>query len=280
MSWESILSQATTLRALTIVLVALVVYQVVVFATKHLRTLALLEPNPAVRSQRQQRAETLREILNNFARVVLLVLVVVTLLSQLGIDIRPIIAGAGIVGIAIGFGAQSLVRDYLSGFFIVFENHFGIGDHITVAGHTGSVERMTLRSTVLRDGEGAIHIVPNGKIESVVVVSNEWARADVDVTVPYDQEITRALDAVASECLAIGEEYHDALVEPPAVLGIDQFAASGSVIRATVRAKPGRQNAVARALRLRIKSAFEREKIRLQSGAAASPPAEPRSPES
>jgi small-conductance mechanosensitive channel len=241
---------------------ALVMYRIVLLGTSQLRRLSSLETDPQRRVRREQRANTIRGMLNNTARVVLLVTAVTMILSIFDLNVTPIVAGAGVVGIALGFGAQSLVRDFLAGLFIIFENQFDIGDEVTLAGHAGTVERVTLRITALRDLEGAVHIVPNGKIEVVVVHSKEWARATVDVTVHYSEEIGRVLELVDRECRAYGEESSDVVIEPPEVLGVDELGPLGPRLRVTVRTRPGKQASVARELRRRIKAAFERDGIR------------------
>jgi small conductance mechanosensitive channel len=262
---NDLVTRGQLVHVVAILVVAFVVYRAIIFATGQLRRLAALETDPIAKARRAQRAETLRSILNNFVRIAMLVVVGVLLLDQFDVNVTPIVAGAGVVGIAIGLGAQSLVRDYLAGAFIIIENQFDIGDQVTIAGHTGTVEQVTLRLTRLRDLDGGVHIVPNGKIDSVVGLSREWARAIVDVTVDYGEDLGRVIDLVEEVCREYAADEAGgagAVVGPPEVLGVDDLGPAGPRIRAAVKTRPGRQGPVARDLRRRLKSAFDREGIR------------------
>src|SRR6266571_3125294 len=144
----------------------------------------------------QQRTETLRHIIRSVSKGILILVIALTVSSELGFSIAPVLASAGIVGLAVGFGAQSLVKDVISGFFILFEDQFGIGDVVKIGDFTGVVERMTLRATVLRNLEGQVYVVPNGNIQNVIVTTKEWARAVLDVTVSHNEELSRVLDVL------------------------------------------------------------------------------------
>src|SRR5262249_8620343 len=134
-----------------------------------------------------QRAETLRQIVRSVVKFALFIFVGLTITSDFGFNIAPLLASVGIAGVAIGFGAQSLVKDVISGFFILLEDQYGVGDVIKVGEHSGVVEHMSLRATVLRNLEGQVHVIPNGTIQAVTVLTKEWARAVVDVTVGYSE---------------------------------------------------------------------------------------------
>jgi small-conductance mechanosensitive channel len=260
-------TQGKLLQAVAIVAGAFVLYRIALYATAQLRRLPKLESDAVLRAQREQRVETLRSVLNSVALVVVIAIAAVALLSIVGdVDVLPVLAGAGVLGVAVGFGAQSLVRDFFAGFFIFAENQFAIGDRVTIAGHTGTVERLTLRITQLRDADGSVHIVPNGKIDSVTVHAKEWARASVDVTVDYKEPLDRVFDVIARESAAFAEEHADAVAEPPELLGVETFGPRGPSIRVTARTKPGRELFVARGLRRRIKAAFDREGIHFPLG--------------
>src|SRR5438094_3632738 len=144
----------------------------------------------------EQRTATLRQIIRSVSKAVLLLVVLLTISSELGFNIGPVLASAGIVGLAVGFGAQSLVKDVISGFFILFEDQFGIGDVVKIGDFTGVVERMTLRATVLRNLEGQVYVVPNGNIQNVIVLTKEWARAVVDITVDHSQQLAHVFDVL------------------------------------------------------------------------------------
>src|SRR5687768_386000 len=131
----------------------------------------------------EQRTETLRHIIRSVSKAVISIVLLLTVSSELGFSIGPVLASAGIAGLAIGFGAQSLVKDIISGFFILFEDQYGVGDVVKIGDQSGMVERMTLRVTVLRNLKGEVHVIPNGNIHTVTVLTKEWARAVVDITV-------------------------------------------------------------------------------------------------
>src|SRR5206468_664431 len=156
-----------------------------------------------------QRTETLRHIVRNVSKAILILVVVLTISSELGFNIGPVLASAGIVGLAIGFGAQSLVKDVISGFFILFEDQFGIGDVVKIADFTGVVERMSLRATVLRNLEGQIYVVPNGNVQNVTVMTKQWARAVIDVTVPYDEDLTRVFETLQKVGFSLAQHSPD-----------------------------------------------------------------------
>jgi small conductance mechanosensitive channel len=183
----------------------------------------LIPPGDAVRAHRvEQRAETLRHIVSSVTKVVVLVIVILTVSSELGFNIAPILASAGIVGLAIGFGAQSLVKDIISGFFIILEDQFGVGDVVKVGELSGVVERMTLRVTVLRNLEGQVHVIPNGSIQTVTVMTKDWSRAVVDVTIAYKQDVDEVCQILETIGERLRHDWPDRIHEKPQVLGIEE----------------------------------------------------------
>src|SRR6266566_8280763 len=184
--------------AIRIAGILIVAYAILKVIDSALTRLRLLIPSSDVLgvARVEQRTETLRLVIRSVSKAVLILLVVLTISAELGFNIGPVLASAGIVGLAVGFGAQSLVKDVISGFFILFEDQFGIGDVVKISDFTGIVERMTLRATVLRNLEGQVYVVPNGNIPNVIVTTKEWARAVVDVTVPYDQELAKVFEVL------------------------------------------------------------------------------------
>ena len=187
------------------------------------------------------------------------------ILSQLGVNIAPIIASAGILGIALGFGAQSLVKDFLSGVFMIFEDQFGVGDVVDVGEASGTVEAVTLRVTRLRDLDGTVWYVPNGEILRVGNKSQNWSRAVVDVGVGYDEDLARAkrvLSEVAHD-LWEDEDYRSVIIEEPEVTGVEALTPDAITLRVLVKTQPMEQWAVARELRQRIKARFDHEGIEI-----------------
>jgi small conductance mechanosensitive channel len=236
-------------------------YRVVRLAARRIE-IAVDDGDDSVTTVRERRGQTISQLLRSMGRVV--IYAVALLLSfNVFINIGPILAGAGILGLAISFGAQSLVKDVISGFFILFENQFGIGDVIEVAGHSGVVEKMTLRVVVLRDGEGVMHVVPNSEIKVVSNKTRGWSRAVVDVGIPYEENVDRALEILRDEAAQFSTDkvWGAQLDGPVDVLGVESLSDSAVVIRTLLRTQPGSQWAVAREFRRRIKNRFDRETL-------------------
>lgn len=241
------------------ILIALVVLKLMDSALKRLR---LLIPSDSIGVPRvQQRAETLRHIIRSVSKGMLIVVLLLTISSELGFDIAPILASAGIVGLAVGFGAQSLVRDVISGFFILFEDQFGVGDVIRVGEHSGMVEQMTLRATVLRNLEGQVHVIPNGSIQTVTVLTKEWSRALVDVTVSYKENLDDVFQVLDSIGERLRQDWPDRVLERPTILGVEELGTEGVKIRLIVKTPPLKQWEVMREWRKRIKDEFDRRGI-------------------
>jgi small conductance mechanosensitive channel len=236
-------------------------YRVVRLAARRIE-IAVDDGDDSVTTVRERRGQTISQLLRSMGRVV--IYAIALLLSfNVFINIGPILAGAGILGLAISFGAQSLVKDIISGFFILFENQFGIGDVIEVAGHSGVVEKMTLRVVVLRDGEGVMHVVPNSEIKVVSNKTRGWSRAVVDVGIPYEENVDRALQILRDEAAQFSTDkvWGAQLDGPVDVLGVESLSDSAVVIRTQLRTQPGSQWAVAREFRRRIKNRFDRETL-------------------
>jgi small-conductance mechanosensitive channel len=218
---------------------------------------------PANHARRQQRTETMGSLLKSISTGVILAVVVVTSLSTFGIDIAPIIASAGIVGVALGFGAQNLVKDFLSGIFMILEDQYGVGDTVDLGEAVGTVEAVSLRVTRLRDVNGTVWYVRNGEILRVGNQSQNWARTVLDVTVSYDadlDQVQRILQEVATTTYE-NEQFHDVIIEAPEVWGVERFDKDGVVVRVVLKTAPAQQWLVARAMRQRIKAEFDRAGI-------------------
>jgi small conductance mechanosensitive channel len=225
---------------------------------------AVDDGNEDVTSDAERRADTLGAVLNNAARVVVVAFFLLMTLQEFGVNIGPLVAGAGVAGVALGFGAQSLVKDVISGFFLLMENQFGVGDIVSVDDkHTGTVERMTLRITQLRDAEGRAHYIPNGSIVRVVVLSKDFARALVDVEVGYDTDPDQAFQVLLEAGRKLHEDRPDQAVEPLEVKGVESLGPSGFIIRTLTKTAPGAQWEVARDLRRRILLAFREAGIEI-----------------
>jgi moderate conductance mechanosensitive channel len=225
------------------------------------------DDDPLTPNQREQRAITLAGIFKGVSKIVIVLIAGLTILDILGINTAPLIAGAGVAGLAISFGAQNLIRDFISGFFILLENQYRIGDVIRAAGVSGQVEDMNLRITVLRDLEGVAHFIPNGEIKVVSNLAKEWSRAVVNVGVAYKED----LDRVVSVLNTVGQElsrdpiFGQGILEPPQVLGVENFGESQVTLRIVTKTRPLKQWETARELRRRIKAAFDNEGIEVYS---------------
>ncbi|MBU2697758.1 mechanosensitive ion channel family protein [Nocardioides sp. WV_118_6] len=219
----------------------------------------------AVAARRKQRAATMAGVLKSIITFVVVAIAGTMVLSELGVDIAPIIASAGIIGIALGFGAQSLVKDFLAGIFIFIEDQYGVGDVVDLGEANGTIELVTLRMTRLRDINGTVWYVPNGEILRVGNKSQNWSRAVVDVSVGYSEDLARVqrvLRDVAHD-LWQDDEFNHVIIEEPEVTGVEMLAPDAVTIRVMVKTAPLEQWAVARALRQRIKARFDHEGIEI-----------------
>lgn len=216
----------------------------------------------SVTTLRERRGQTIAQLLRSVGRVVIITMAVL-LTFNVYINIAPILAGAGILGLAISFGAQSLVRDIISGFFILLENQFAVGDVIDAAGKSGVVEQMTMRVVVLRDIEGTMHVIPNGEIKVVSNKTRGWARAVVDITVPNTEDVDRIIDVVKNEAEQFSKDavWSVQLDGPVEVLGVEELRDNALVIRTLLKTQPGSQWSVAREFRRRLRKRFDRETV-------------------
>jgi small conductance mechanosensitive channel len=223
---------------------------------------AVDDGDPTTFTAAEQRGHTIAQLLNSVGTVAIAISAGLTILSFF-VPIAPLLASVGVAGLAISFGAQSLVKDVISGFFILMENQFAVGDVIEIEGVSGSVERMTLRVVMIRDGNGVLHIIPNGSIPRVANKTRGWARSVVDVPVSYKEDVDRVMGVLRE---VAGELWKDArwkleLTEEPSVLGVESFGEGTAVIRLVATTRAGRQWDVGREFRRRIKNRFDKERI-------------------
>lgn len=217
------------------------------------------EKDPLQAAEAKKRAHTLGNTLRHTLLIAISFVAGLMILGELGIQLGPLLATAGIGALAIGFGAQSLVKDVISGFFIILENQYRIGDVIEVGGVSGLVESVSLRKTVLRDLDGKVHTIPNGEIKIVSNLSKEWSRSVLDVGISYREDVdqvTALLSQIGKE-LTAEESYKSAVLGPLEILGVEKFGESQLVIRMMIKTAPLRQWEVGRELRKRIKHRFD-----------------------
>jgi small conductance mechanosensitive channel len=227
-----------------------------------------MESAGLISERRQQRAETVGSLLRSITSLVIGVLALMLVLGEVGFELGPFIAGAGIVGVALGFGAQNLVKDFLSGIFMILEDQYGVGDVVDLGSATGTVEAVGLRVTRLRDGNGTLWYARNGEVLRVGNHTQGFAQVTVDLPVPYGSDVdeaSAAMQAAADELVA-DDAYADAVLEAPQVLGVEQIDVDKVVLRLTVKVRPAEQWRVARALRQRIADRLDENGIRRVNG--------------
>jgi moderate conductance mechanosensitive channel len=206
-----------------------------------------------------KRVRTLTGIIRGVAHITLWAVFIMVILRKINVDIAPILASAGIVGLAVGFGAQELVRDFISGFFILMEDQVRTGDVAIINGTGGLVEKIELRTITLRDQSGSVHVFQNGKINTLTNMTKEWSAIVLNVGVAYKENIAQVMNVMKSvaDSMQEDEEFKDLIIEPIEIMGLEEFTDSAIVIRARIKTKPIKQWFVGRAYRLRLKEKFD-----------------------
>lgn len=214
-------------------------------------------------ARRKARANSIGAALAGVVTVIVWVIAIFAIASVLGVDLAPLLAGAGVAGIALGFGAQSLVRDCISGLFMLLEDQYGIGDQVDLGAASGTVEQVSMRTTVLRGADGTVWHIPNGEIRRVGNQSKLWSMAVLDVDIGSDADLDAARDHVlkAAVTLATDPKWSADVLEPPRLLGVESVRPEGVTIRLVVKSSPGRQWALQRALREAIKRELDSQGI-------------------
>lgn len=262
LSWESLAPGLLQVGA--VLLAVWLGYRAVVFFTRRMER-RIEEEEPDLLTPRKQRTQTMAQLARNVAMVAFVVIGVLTVLN-IFVPIGPLLASVGVFGLAISFGAQTLVRDVISGFFVLAEGQYGVGDVIRINGTTaGQVQRMTLRVVVLRDIEGVVHTIPNGEIKEVANLTKGWSRALLHVGVAYGEDVDRVI-ALLKEIgreLWEDESWRTLILEEPEVPGVERFEDSAVVIRIMAKTLPLKQWDVMRELRRRIKNRFDAEGVEI-----------------
>lgn len=204
-----------------------------------------------------KRQTTLVNLFDGVLSIALIVIATLMIFQLLKFNVGPLLASAGIAGVAIGLGAQSLVKDVLSGVFVILEQQFSVGDVVRIGTLSGAVEELNLRTVVLRDGDGSVHIIPNGQIDKVTVLTRDWSRVLLNVDVAYDTDLARASTCLQGVLDAYAQAHPELVIEPPEVLGVENLAESSITLRAWMKVLPGKQWTISRALRAQIKTAFD-----------------------
>lgn len=251
---------------LVIIVVAMIVIRILKRALRKLESLLIekaRDENDIARVATEKRLRTLTSLLRTVAVIGVWALVAISALNELGFNIGPLLAGAGIAGLAVGFGAQNLVRDVISGFFMILENQVRVGDVAVVNGTGGLVESITLRTIVLRDLEGTVHVFPHGAITTLSNRTMYWSAYVMDIGISYESDIDRATAIMREvfEDLAADPAFVPRILEPIEVFGVDQYGPSEVVIKARIKTRPSEQWTVGREYRRRLKYAFDRAGI-------------------
>nr|HPO49697.1 mechanosensitive ion channel family protein [Spirochaetota bacterium] len=243
--------------ALTLTIGAIVIYISKIIGNNIYRFIE--DSDASELNEKEARAKTLINVTHNIVKVVVFIFIIFSFLQNIGINIAALLAGAGIMGIAVGFGAQSLIKDFFSGFFILFENQYAVGDVVKIGDVSGSVEKITLRITVLRNLEGVVHIIPNGHIASVSNMTQGLSRSVIDIDVAYEENLERVFKVLneLSEEFYNDENWKPHIIKKPEILGVDRIAEYSVVVRFLTTTKPLKRWDVTRELNKRIKNKFD-----------------------
>ena len=261
--WTDI-AAARGFRIAAIVLIALILNRLLRSLTRRLIPAAGTEGLGRIARMHEQHVKTLAGLLYSAGTAVIVVGSILTALPEFGFNVTPIAAAAGLASLAIGFGAQHLVRDLINGFFIIIEDQFVVGEIVRIGTVTGRVEHLTLRRTVVRDFLGAVVSIPNGEVAQVANLSRDWGQVFVDISIPQEASSDAALAALERVCAELRADvsWSPVLVDGPRALGVESFGPAGATLRLQLRTVPGRQDDAARELRRRIQNRFELEHIR------------------
>jgi small conductance mechanosensitive channel len=248
-------------RIIVVILLAFILIRLLHLVTRRLASFSQSQGLPG--GVRAQQLRTLASVINGVGLFVILFLAAMQVLQVVRINIGPLLASAGVVGLAVGFGAQTLVHDVINGFFILMENQYDVGDVIKISNVTGTVERMTLRRTVLRDADGTLHTIPNSQIAVVSNMTRDWTQSSVHVAVSYQENSDRVIGLLreVGNDLHNDPEYNALLVADPQVPGIERVSPNEVDYLMLIKTKPGAQYAVLRELRRRIKECFEKNHV-------------------
>jgi moderate conductance mechanosensitive channel len=255
---------ARGIRIAAIVVIALILNRLLRSVTRRLIPAAGTDGLGRIARLREQHVKALAGLLYSAGSAVIIIGAILTALPEFGFNVTPIAAAAGLASLAVGFGAQHLVRDLINGFFIIVEDQFAVGESVRIGTVIGRVEYLTLRRTVVRDIQGAVVTIPNGEIAQVSNLSRDWGQVFVDISIPQEASSDAALAALERVCAELRSDasWSPVLVDGPRALGVESFGPAGATLRLQLRTVPGRQDDAARELRRRIQNRFEQEHIR------------------
>lgn len=256
---------ATVPKILLIIIVFIAVIKLINFVTFRFQRYLTTRSEKNGDFEGRKRIVTLSELLKTTLKVMAYVAFILILLSQIGINIGPLLAGVSIFGLAISFGSQELVRDVISGFFMILENQLRVGDIVSINGTSGFVEKIEIRTVVLRDFAGELHVFQNGKINSLTNKTKDWSAIVLDIRVAYEEspdKVTEILEEVGSQ-LQKDPDFRHSILAPVEVVGVDKFGESEMLIKSRIKTIPGAHNKVGREFRKRLKYAFDKNNIKM-----------------
>jgi small conductance mechanosensitive channel len=254
------------IRILVIILIAVALYFILRrFVPPLVRRFVSRQMKGELEEEVKQRADTLSSALVTTGTVIIGIIAILTILSEFGVNITAALAGFGVVGLAVGFGAQSLIKDMIAGIFILLENQYGVGDVVSIAGISGLVEEMGLRRTVLRDLDGIVHSIPNGEIKTASNFTKRYSRVNLNISVAYGEDLDHVIAVINRVCQEMAEDpkWKADFFTTPKVLRVDNLGDSGIDIKILGDTKPIRQWDIMGELRLRLKKTFDREGIEI-----------------
>lgn len=262
-NWENMMFSA--IRILLILIFAWLLMFVAKISLKKLEKTLLEREEGEESSEDSKRAETLVRLLRQGVRIMLTVVAILVILREIGIQIGPILASAGIAGLAVGFGAQNLVRDVISGFFLILENQVRVGDVAVINGTGGLVENINFRTIILRDLSGTVHVFPNGSINTLANLTREWSAYVFDIGIAYKEDVDRVMEMMRELGAELRQDpkFGPLMVDDIEIFGVDQFADSAVIIKGRIRTKPIKQWDVGREYRRRLKNLFDEKGVEI-----------------
>jgi len=263
-NWETMMF--SSIRILLILIFAwLLMFITRVSLQKLEKTLVDREEKNEIPSEDSKRAETLVRLLRQGVRIMLTVVVILVIMREIGVEIAPILASAGIAGLAVGFGAQNLVRDVISGFFLILENQVRVGDVAVINGTGGLVENINFRTIILRDLSGTVHVFPNGTITTLANLTREWSAYVFDIGIAYKEDVDQVMTMMRELGGELRKDPHfgPLMVDDIEIFGVDQFADSAVIIKGRIRTKPIKQWDVGREYRRRLKNLFDEKGVEI-----------------
>lgn len=254
---------------LIILVITIILFKIKKFFINKIRNLMINRmiktKQNVLKSEIEKRVETLTGIISSLINISIYITAIMLILRQIGIDITPIIAGAGILGLAIGIGSQALVKDLISGFFMLLENQIRIGDIATINSFSGTVEHVGLRTTILRDVAGVVHVVQNGSITSISNMTKGWSAAILNIGIPYTEDVDRVISIMkeVGEELSLSDDFGHKIINPIEVFGLDDFGDSAVVIKARIKTNPMDQWSIGREYKRLLKLSFDKHGIEI-----------------